>query len=261
MQTQRVQAIVLGSRPWQESHRLVELLTRERGLVRAIAYDAQKPQKPLAAVTQVLTECHLLLGTGDGELGVVLQGTSVAVLQTGATDPTRLAYALAIAEMVVRVAADEAAVRRDLAAVYEDCKVALLRVIDQDGPLVTVCAMMIALFPFAGLAIDTARCGECGAPHASPPVRFRVASGSGLCRECVTGGEGRPEWTISEGAWRVLRHLVPLSPSRLGRVQVKPATEREVCRLLSAMLSENAGITLRGLHVAQQLDPRFTIGK
>ncbi|MCY0900758.1 MAG: DNA repair protein RecO [Firmicutes bacterium] len=261
MQTQRVQALVLTSRPWQEAHRLVDLLTRERGLVRAIAYDAQKPQKPLSSVTQVLTECNLLLGTGDGELGVIIQGTSVAVFQAGATDPTRLAYALAIAEMIVRVAADEAAVRHDLAAVYDDCKVALRRVLDQDGPLVTVSAMMVALFPYAGLAIDTERCGECGTPHMSPPVRFRVASGSGVCRECASQGAARTEWPISEGAWRVLRHLAPLSPVRLGRVHVKPATEQEVCRLLSAMLSENAGISLRGLHVAQQLDPRFRTGK
>jgi len=257
MVAERLQAVVLQIKPFHESHRLVDLLTRERGVIRIVAHGAQKPQHPLFSILQPLSECQLQVRSGVSGMGTVDQGRSLRVFATLQEDPVRLAYGIAIAELILRVAGVEDASRIGMKALYTDLLLSCERLANGFAPGIVFSAMLISALPLAGLGLDMQSCAACGSLGNSLEW-FSLARSGGICAVCAATTEERLAWPLSPRSRHVLSQLSKTPWKNIRSVNVSVATEREVVRLLTALLEEQAGVELRSVRIAEQLDVRYT---
>lgn len=255
MAISQVQAFVLQAKPFGESHRLLTLLAKEQGLLRAAAHGAAKPQHTLCTVTQPLTEgAFLIRQTGQG-LGSVVQGMTLRSFSRLHEDPVRLAYALAVGELIIHVVGDDEQMALSVRALYEPLGLLLRRLTEGLAPGIGVAALIVRALPFCGLSLRAA-CARCSAVLASSS-RFSLHSGGLLCDDCASLAEEKMAWPLGEGAGRVLCALAATPLEKIGKVTVRPATEREVVELLQAWVSDRTGVHLGALRIALAMDPRF----
>ncbi|MCY0877121.1 MAG: DNA repair protein RecO [Firmicutes bacterium] len=255
MAVSRIQAFVLQARPFGESHRLAVLFAREEGVRRVIAHGAAKPQHPLFAATQVMTEGSFLFRRSGQGLGSVEQGETVRAFAALHENPDLLGYGLAAAELLIRVVGDDEQMALRIRMLYQPFALFLQRLSEGSAPGIAVAALILKVAPYSGIALPLicARCHE--ALQESRDVS--ILSGGLLCAKCALLPDEQHAWHLSEGASRVLCALIATPFEQIGRVSVRPDTEREVVDVLHALMAEQSGISLRALAVAIATDPRF----
>ena len=236
------EAIVLRSSDFGEADRLLVLLTREHGKVRAIAKGARRPTSRHAGNLELFVQARVQLARGR-ELDVLTQSELTRARRSlrESLEPTAHAYYLAeVADAMVEPGAPAA---RTFALLGQ-----ALDLIDAgvDPALVTVQGIL-HLLDQLGYRPELFHCLGCGQELEPVPSFFSLAEGGALCPRCGPGrGGARP---IDVQTLKLIRNL-QRSP-RLGEPRL----------VLPRPVLEQADRLVRGLveyHLDHRLrSPRF----
>ncbi|MDR1726869.1 MAG: DNA repair protein RecO [Acidobacteriota bacterium] len=208
MPSLEAEAIVLRHHPLAEADRIVVLLTREQGKLRAAAGGAKKTKSQLAGTVEPFNHLRVSLWFREGkDLGQV-HGAELIQAYPGKGLDLGSVYACSyFAEIVNEIAPDgqpNPVLFRLLLASLKACALrpptpALVRYFE------------IWALRACGFVPDLGRCAACGRPVAGEGFRFAVASGGALCRDCggKAGAGGVPLGVKSAEALEKMMKLPP----------------------------------------------------
>ncbi len=204
----RDSAVVLRVTKLGEADRIVTLLTRRTGKVRAVAKGVRRTRSKFGARLEPFSHVDLQLYAGRN-LDIVTQAETLDPFgATLAADYPRYTCATAIAETAERLAAEE----REPALRLYLLAVSALRALTEPTrvPTLVLDAFLLRAMVLAGWAPALRECARCGRP--GPHGAFHVASGGALCADCRLSSSGvvRPApatidlmCALTEGAWTV----------------------------------------------------------
>ncbi len=245
-----LQTLVLQARPYGEAHRLVTLLTRERGIVRAIAHRAQLQHNQLYAPTQELGRSLLQLRLTGDSLATVTQGTLLDNYTELRVDMEKLVYSSAVMELVLNV--DRSGGRVSSVDLFDDVIAGLDRMRQSLSPRFVLAHLQLSLLPCFGVAVGISDCAHCGA-KLERSTGFSFKSGGFVCADCAVRSAELRLITLVPGVWRVMRQMTERRIGQTGRVSLRPETEEQISALLTVCLRDYAGVSLRSQRVAEQL--------
>lgn len=198
-----------------EADRIVTLLTRQQGLVRAVAKGVRRTRSKFGARLEPFTHIDVQLYPGRN-LDVVTQVETVDAFATDIVDDyPRYTTACAILETAERLAGEERAPAPQLHRLTVG---ALRAVAEQHRPCELVLdAFLLRAMGFAGWAPALGECARCSAP--GPHRAFHVAAGGAVCVHCRPPGAATPspgvldlmdalfrgDWAATEGVSQPLR--------------------------------------------------------
>ncbi len=179
-------AIVLGSLRYGETSRIVRLLTREHGVVSAIAKGALRPRNRFGVALQLLSEgqAHLIMSRSS-DLHTLAAFDATASHGALAANLDRFAAATALAEVAARFV--PATGNEEL---YDQVRgdLLLIEAVDADAvglvALRAIWTLVIALG--FGPAVD--RCARDGAVLPAGGAAFSLRDGGLLCPACARVG-------------------------------------------------------------------------
>jgi DNA repair protein RecO (recombination protein O) len=184
----RDSAVVLRVQKLGEADRIITLLTRRYGKVRAVAKGVRRTTSRFGARVEPFCHVDVQLYTGR-TLDVITQVQTLDAFGAHIVDDyQRYTSACAVLETVDRLAAEEGepVLRLYLLAI------GALRALsgrERDSSLV-LDAFLLRAMSFAGWAPALTECARCGAP--GPHAAFNVAAGGAVCAECRPAGSVRP---------------------------------------------------------------------
>jgi DNA repair protein RecO (recombination protein O) len=187
----RDHGIVLRTYRLGEADRIVVLMTRDHGKVRAVAKGVRKTKSKFGARLEPMS--HIAVQFHEGrELDIVTQTESVDHFRPIRDDLDRIARASAMLEAVDQMALE----REPNVRLYQMLLGALRSLAGHNGPLV-VPAFFWKLLALEGLRPVLERCAACDAVPADRPsggereavalVAFDLESGGTLCASCRRG--------------------------------------------------------------------------
>ena len=191
----RDEALVLRSHKLGEADRIVVLLTRHHGKVRAVVKGVRRTRSRFGARLEPASVVALQLYSGRGELDIVTQAESVERFLALRNDLERFARASVILELADQVVPDATPNRA-----LHQLAVGALRELDRTGSPLVVPAFVIRVLALEGVQPAVDRCVKCGGD--APPVAFDRAAGGTVCAGCRRGVP------LSPAAVVALRHLV-----------------------------------------------------
>lgn len=213
----RDQGVVLRTYRLGEADRVVVLLTRQRGKVRAVAKGVRKTRSRFGSRLEPTSHIAVQLYEGRGELDVVTQVESIDHFRAIRDDLDRIARASAMLEVAEQLALDRQANVR----LYQMLLGALRALAGHNGPLV-VPAFFWKLLALEGFGPVVDRCATCGRPgrpvggdggDGVELVAFDLGAGGTLCGGCRRGR------ALSAGALALLRQILG---GRLGAALNEP---------------------------------------
>ena len=182
----RDDAVVLRTYKLGEADRIVVLLTRARGKVRAVAKGVRKTKSKFGARLEPTSHVAVQLYEGR-DLDIVTQAESIDQFRAVRADLDRFARASAMLET-----ADQLAQEGEVNPRLYQMLVGALRTLDaSDSPLV-VPAFFWKVLALEGFRPEVDVCVQCG-DHDVPLVAFDLESGGLLCRTCRRGQSVSPE--------------------------------------------------------------------
>ncbi len=181
----RDEGIVLRTHKLGESDRIVSILTRQHGKVRAVAKGVRKTKSRFGARLEPPTHLQLLFYEGR-ELDIVTQAESIDHFRAIRDDLDRLTRAVSMLE-----ACDQLGLEGEPnPALYQMLLGALRALAGHSGPLVLP-AFFLKVLALEGFRPVVERCVECGAE--GDLVAFDLESGGTLCRAHRVGSAISPE--------------------------------------------------------------------
>jgi DNA repair protein RecO (recombination protein O) len=170
----RDRGVVLRTYKLGEADRIVVVLTRGHGKVRAVAKGVRKTKSRFGGRLEPARHADLLVYEGRGDLDVVSQADTVDAFGPLRDDLDRLGRAVAVLE-----AADQLALEREPNAALYDMVVGALRTLaERDAPLV-VPGFLLKALALEGFRPQVDACVACG--DGGPLVSWAVEEGGLRC--------------------------------------------------------------------------------
>jgi len=239
-------AVVLRVTKLGEADRIVTLLTRRQGRVRAVAKGVRRTKSKFGGRLEPFSHVDLQLYAGRN-LDIVTQAETLDPFgPVLAADYPRYTCATAIAETAERLTAEEHEPSLRLYLLV----VSALRALSETRrePSLILDAFLLRAMALAGWAPALNDCARCGEP--GPHTAFHIPSGGLLCAGCRGAGAvgaARPApasielmAALADGAW-------PVAES------AEPAACREASGLVAALLQWHLERGLRSLPMVDRL--------
>lgn len=184
-------AIVLRTYKLGEADRIVVLMTRGRGKVRAVAKGVRRTTSKFGSRLEPGSNIDLQLHEGRGELDIVTQAETVVPYHRTRADLTRLARASSLLEAVDQIAQEREPNRR-----LFDMLAGGLRTIEESNPAMICGAFYLKLLAVEGVAPELDVCIDCA--EEGGPFSLALEEGGVRCRSCG-GGRNVSEQALSVG--------------------------------------------------------------
>lgn len=180
--------VVLRVHKLGEADRIITLLTRKHGKVRAVAKGVRRTTSRFGARLEPFGHVDAQFYTGR-TLDVITQVQTVDAFHLGiVSDYQRYTAASAVAETADRLAAEEGEPALRLYLLVSGALRALAEG-ERDAPLV-LDAFLLRAMAFAGWSPAISECARCGRP--GPHRAFSVQAGGSVCPECRPPGSASP---------------------------------------------------------------------
>lgn len=188
MRLYRDRAVVLRQHKLGEADRIVTLLTREHGLVRAVAKGVRRTRSKFGARLEPFAYIDVQLHPGRN-LDIVTQVQAIDSFAADiVNDYGRYTVACAILETAERLAGEE---RAPMPPLHGLTVAALRAVADGSRPRELVLdAYLLRAMGIAGWAPALTECARCAT--AGPHRAFHVAAGGSVCVHCRPSGSATP---------------------------------------------------------------------
>ena len=238
----RDEAVVLRTQKLGEADRIVTLLTRRHGRVRAVAKGVRRTGSRFGARVEPFMQVDLQLHEGR-TLDTVTQAETIAPFgQRIAADYGRYTAGTAVLETAERLTAEE---REPSLRLYL-LVVGALRSLAEEAhtPSLVLDAFILRAMAIAGYEPTLEACARCGDP--GPHRFFAVASGGVVCPEHRPPGSA----TVSQPAVALLEAL--LTGDWEVADAAEPRTQREASGLVAAYLQWHLERGLRSLRLVER---------
>ncbi|MCV7194752.1 DNA repair protein RecO [Mycolicibacterium brumae] len=194
MRLYRDRAVVLRQHKLGEADRIVTLLTRDNGLVRAVAKGVRRTRSKFGARLEPFAHIDVQLHRGRN-LDIVTQVQAIDAFATGiVSDYGRYTCACAVLETAERLAGEERAPAR---ALHQLTVGALRAVSDGSRPRDLVLdAYLLRAMSIAGWALALTECARCATP--GPHRAFHIGAGGSVCVHCRPSGSMTPPQQVLE---------------------------------------------------------------
>ena len=188
MRLYRDRAVVLRQHKLGEADRIVTLLTRDNGLVRAVAKGVRRTRSKFGARLEPFAHIDVQLYPGRN-LDIVTQVQAIDAFATDiVSDYGRYTCGCAVLETAERLAGEE---RAPAPALHRLTVAALRAVADGTRPRELVLdAYLLRAMGISGWAPALTECARCATP--GPHRAFHVAAGGSVCVHCRPSGSVTP---------------------------------------------------------------------
>ena len=188
MSVYRAEGVVLRTHKLGEADRIVTMLTREYGKVRAVAKGVRRTSSRIGARLEPFGHVDVQLYAGRSLDGVTQVETIAAYGAQLSSDYPKWTAGQAMLETADRLVAEE----REPAVQQFLLLVGGLRALvsDEHSPSLVLDAYLLRSLAVAGWAPSFDACARCG--EAGPHAAFHVAQGGALCADCRQPGSAAP---------------------------------------------------------------------
>ncbi len=227
----RVEAVVLRHSDWGEADRLLWLLTRERGKVRAVAKGVRKVRSRKAGHLEPFTRVALQLAQGR-DLYIVTQAETLDAYPPLRADLQRIAQASYVVELADRFTYEEG----DPTPLYALLVETLRRLAaGAEDPRLVLRYYEVRLLDLVGFRPQLFACVRCGEAIRPQNQYFSAAEGGAVCPRC--GPEVPDARPVSLAALKYLRHFQRSTFPQARRARPADAVWSEMEHLLQHYLT------------------------
>jgi DNA repair protein RecO (recombination protein O) len=181
----RDQGVVLRTMRLGEADRIVTLLCRTQGKVRAVAKGVRKTTSRFGGRLEPLSHVNLLVWQGR-ELDIVNQAEVIDSFREVREDLSRVTKAFSMLEV-----ADRVSVERHASPKLYELLVRALGFLSREDATLVVPAFFLKVLSVDGSEPMLDACASCGSD--GELVAFALSEGGALCRDCRRGRAMSPE--------------------------------------------------------------------
>ncbi|NIK67541.1 DNA repair protein RecO [Paenibacillus sp. BK720] len=241
----RVEGIVIRSMDYGEGNKIITLLTKTNGKLGVMVRGAKKVKSRHASLAQPFTYGEFVFFRNKG-LGTLNAGEILESHHLLREKLDLAAYASYLAELTDKMLQED----ESGAMLFEQLKAGLAAMEEGKDPQIVSHLFEMRILEASGYAPELEACVNCGSEQG--PFRLSPHAGGVLCPSCARNDA--QAIAMGDGAYKLLRLFSRMDLRRLGAIQVKPETKKELKKLMRELMDVHIGIQLKSRTFLDQMD-------
>lgn len=230
-------AIVLNSRRWGDTDRIVTFYAKHLGKIRGVARGARRLKSRFGAALEPFTLCQLNMFEKPGDS--LFRVSQVDVMTSFQPLRENLDLMAPAARMVNLVAAVTPEGDPD-SRVFETLEQGLASLPLNRDPAFTALLFQIRLLGLIGFRPQTDHCAACGKAQLLGEPHFSPVAGGLVCQLCAGRQQARCV-VLSPGSLAVLQQAIRLAPALVTRLTAGGQVRREIEQVVEGYVTVVAG--------------------
>lgn len=241
----KVEGIIIRSQDYGEGSKILTLYTKELGKIGIMARGAKKTKSRFSAISQLFSHGYFVLFHNSG-LGNLTSGDVVHAFRNLQLDIVKTAWAAYIVELVDKLTEEKKVDTHLFYLLF----VALSLINDGKDPEIVSRIFELQLLQRIGVKPVLGPCVLCNQHH-NTIVAFSVREGGVVCERCISSVPNTI--ILSQATVRLLHLLAGMDIEKLGKVEIKAQTRKQLAAVMRSFMDTYIGITIKSLSFLDQL--------
>ena len=233
MEIKRLEGIVVSEVSYSESSKILNVLTREFGLIGIMSKGCKKIKSPLRSVSTKLTYGYFHVHYKKDGLSTLISVDVIDSLMKIKSDITKISYASFLLELTEQV------YKQNNNDEIFNLFISSLKKINEDlDPVVITNILQLKYLDYLGIGLMLDGCSICG--NTEDIVTISTKEGGYICKDCV-----REEKIFSTKAIKLLRMFYYVDISKISKLELHYDSIKEIDTFLDEYYDEYTGLYLK----------------
>ena len=238
----KIEGIILSEVDYKESSKIINVLTKEYGIIGFIAKGTKKVNSPLTAVTSKLTYGYFHVKYKENGLSTLMEVDVIDRFKNIKKDISMMSYSLYLLELSDRVYKHS-----ENNTIYDELIASLKKINEGYDYQVITNIFELKMLDYLGIKPVVDECVNCGSKH--DIVTISSYKGGYLCKNCARG-----EVIVNIKTIKLLRMFYYVDINKISKLEVSDSIKKELSRFISDYYDRYSGIYLKSREFLQSLE-------
>ena len=229
----KIEGIVIGDTNYSESSKILNILTKDYGIIGVMSKGCRKVKSNLRTVSTKLIYGDFNVYYKDNGLSNLIIVDLKRYYKNIMTDIIKISYATYLIEL-----SQQTYKQNPSTEIYNLLIEGLNKIEDGFDPLIITNIIELKYLDYLGIGINVDGCNICG--NQTEIVTLSSKSGGFVCRECYTN-----EKIVSEKAIKVIRMFYYVDISKITKLDLSIQTVKEISEFLDEYYDLYSGLYLK----------------
>ncbi len=232
-QIRKIEGIVIGETNYSESSKILQVLTRDEGIIGVISKGCRRVKSNLRTVSSKLIYGDFNIYYKENGLSTLISVDIKRYFKQMMTDIVKISYATYLLELTQQTYKQNPKVE-----IYDMLIAALDKIEDGFNPLAITNIIELKYLDYLGIGINVDSCNVCG--NNTDIVTFSSKMGGLVCKDCYTN-----EKIVSSKAIQIIRMLYYVDIVKISKLDLAEQTIKEISEFLDEYYDLYSGLYLK----------------
>lgn len=230
---ERVEGIVLRDRDYGDSSKIIDVLTKQHGMISIMSKGCKKPKSPLCSVSNKFVYGNFEIYYKEGKLSVLTSVDIINNLFEIRKDMFKIGYVSYIMELTYQVLKQVS--EDNISDIYDSFINSILKINEGYNNIVIKNILEVKYLMYLGVFPTLDKCSKCG--RKEDIVTVSADSNGLLCKSCRTN-----EAIVKLDTIKYLRMYNYIDISKISKLNINEDTVKEIDKFLSDYYDKHTGL-------------------
>lgn len=242
MKIECLEGIILSETNYSESSKILNILTKEHGLIGVISKGCRNIKSKLRGVSRKLVYGKINLYYKEKGLSTLISIDLINSFSKITTDLEKISYASYLLDLTFQVLKQNA----DSEEIYSLLIATLLKIEENLDPLVLTNILELKYLDYLGVKPSIDNCSICG--DTKDIITLSADMGGYICRNCYTN-----EILVSQKTIKMIRMYYYVDIKNITKLDVSPEVSSEINKFLDDYYDRYTGLYLKSKNFMKQV--------
>lgn len=238
---EKVEGIVINEKAYGETSKIINVITKEYGIIGIIAKGARTLKSEFRVSTTKLSYAYFNIIYKEGKLSTLVSADIINPFKNIIKDINKISYAVYILEL------SEQVVKQTNQNIFDLMLSGLIKINEGYDPLIIMNIIELKYLDYLGVMPVLDRCSVCGSTNNI--VTLSSDKGGYVCKNCYS-----TEKIISEKAIKLIRLFYYVDISKISKLEIGDVSKKEINDFLDMYYDRYTGLYLRSKTFLKNLE-------
>lgn len=232
MEITKVKGIIISESNYSETSKLLNIFTKEYGIIGVIAKGAKRLKSNLRSVTSKLTYAEFQINYKEGKLSNLICADVINPFVEIRKDLLKISYASFLLELTSQVMKQTSEKE-----IFDLLEATLLKIEEGYDPVIITNILELKYLDYLGIKPELNSCAVCGSTKV---LTVSTNKGGFVCNNCHTN-----EKIVDKKTIQILRMLYYVDISKISKISLNNNTKEEIDNFINEYYDKYTGLYLK----------------
>jgi DNA repair protein RecO (recombination protein O) len=232
LEVMKLEGVIIDEKPYGETSKILNIITKEKGIIGVLAKGAKRLKSPLRSVSQRFCYANFEVSYKENKLSTLISADVINPLINIKKDIEKISYINFISELTNQVLNQA---KSNL--IYNDYIACILKINEGFDAMVITNILELKYLDYLGVSPTLDGCVTCGGKNV---VTLSSSKGGFVCHNHYSG-----EYKTSEKTIKIIRMLKYVDISKISKLELSDVVKNEINSFINEYYDMYTGLYLK----------------